>query len=458
MYYGVENRETLYGFRTGELAGLTREERARRQRENARRDPFKKRLLVVQHQGLRHAENTEPLFTNAQPGSSLEEALRGVSLTDLRAAARSVGISLKGITRKNDVVSKLSQELPTAFEAFEEFMTNTDTKSFETHLRLLRGEALNYDDINASLVSRFDWSPFFLVCKAVGKGTCFMPDELRKGLSILDFEPLSAERSILDLVSRALDIATTFCGLVHVDDLYEMIVRSPSGAMLGGEEFEKALGLLTEGFGTRQFLWTDGDVRYVAHWRLSGSRIWYDDQSYSRDLGSPTPAWAHRHDAELGEQPWPSNRISLLAERHRAIASRIESLVMGSEEAADLMYKLPSVVALSEYFDAHVPWGSNELTFSDDMIDMLVKSFLFENQSLGSILEWLTKKGWYLAEGTNSAPRLTKLICDLSRELPRWEYNGWSEREYLDMLSMPCIISETQPFEGEDSNELSPAA
>ena len=55
----------------------------------------------------------------------------------------------------------------------------------------------------------------------------------------------------------------------------------------------------------------------------------------------------------------------------------------------------------------------------------------------------LTRQGWYLCEGFNVAPMLTSLVVGLYKGLPRWELNGWSEVEYIDMQGYPRLIGES---------------
>lgn len=121
-------------------------------------------------------------------------------------------------------------------------------------------------------------------------------------------------------------------------------------------------------------------------------------------------------------------------------------LSLCGNEIASFVYNLPSVVALTSYFDAHVPRNESDLTFADFMVDRLIGSFLVGNAKLVSVLKELTNEGWFLSEGSNVAVELTMLVRDLYLNLPRWEFNGWSQREYLDMLDVPCLISESSRF------------
>ncbi|MBR3224052.1 MAG: hypothetical protein IKF78_01875 [Atopobiaceae bacterium] len=113
------------------------------------------------------------------------------------------------------------------------------------------------------------------------------------------------------------------------------------------------------------------------------------------------------------------------------------------KSVSEYVYGLPCVQSLTSYFDLHVPSGENEYTFADRMVDELICNFLFRRHTLLAELERLTRQGWYLCEGFNTAPMLTSLVVGLYRGLPRWELNGWSEAEYIDMQGYPSLIEES---------------
>ena len=113
------------------------------------------------------------------------------------------------------------------------------------------------------------------------------------------------------------------------------------------------------------------------------------------------------------------------------------------KSAGEYVYGLSCVQSLVSYFDLHVPSDQNEYTFADRMVDELICNFLFRRHTLLAELGRLTRQGWHLCEGFNAAPMLTSLVVGLYRGLPRWEFNGWSELEYLDMQGYPYLIGET---------------
>ena len=152
-----------------------------------------------------------------------------------------------------------------------------------------------------------------------------------------------------------------------------------------------------------------------------------------------------------------------LAQRHDGLMARAATDALADKTVADYVYGLDCVRQLTDYFDTHVPIHEDDWNFAYKETDAIIGDFMFGRATLSNVLGRLTKKGWYLAEGSNAAPKLTQLVCKLYREIPRWEFNGWSEQEVIDMQGLPCLIGEslklglTNPSNPEDETyELEP--
>lgn len=179
--------------------------------------------------------------------------------------------------------------------------------------------------------------------------------------------------------------------------------------------------------------WVHEGVTYVA---LTAYPIRIDDYDYY----GLTDSLARNYRLE----PMRNDELyASLASCHQQVLSRAGMGDLAHKSVSEYVYGLPCVQSLVSYFDLHVPRGEDEYIFADLMVDELICNFLFRHHTLLAELERLTRKGWYLCEGFNTAPTLTSLVVGLYRGLPRWEFNGWSEVEYIDMRGYPCLIGES---------------
>lgn len=434
MNYGIQNTSVLTKFHKGCLAGLDPVERARKQTESWRYEPTALRALSLPTTRSTATPHCRKPNTKATAGSPLIDALQGSTVSELYDGARRIGLSIQSGLRKADLISILVGYVPTAQEQFISFATKVDSAAFEVLLRTLSGETVGHDRHNDLPYYVPNLIPFTFVCSAEDGYASYMPPELQEAIAGIDMNHLAEQRAAFDLVNKALHAYTTLCGIALLEDVYGYLDNG-SDRHFDRSLFDQHVATLTKHPLVAPYhLVTIDDLTYVEQRFESSShrkklcRHW-DDYDYGFE----------HHRKRLSSTLAPKELI----EQHRFVASRLDSLDTCDFDVESYVYSLTCVKDLTSYFDAHVPTGSYDEFFADEMVDELIRRFLFENASLRETLLVLTEEGWFMSEGSNAAPQLTRLICNLYRELPRWELNGWSERECIDMLDAPCLISET---------------
>jgi len=432
MSYAIENELVPSGFFKGALADLSVEERQREletYREEDWRSSDRVRLLALHLPkptttwgGIRPSERNPS--TKASPSSSLRQALEGLRADELRRLARSLDHDVDLPRYKAEVVDLLATRLPGSTEGLFRDLAETDSKTIGLVERCIRGEVEN---VRADIPYLL---PHVFTSGAGSWKEAFMPPEVRAAYAEADLRPLRAraiERErLLDFVA----FHALVCGVVSMDDLYAHYAGLHENSPVGRHAFVECVKDQARLGTSIYYVHATADQDYVCHGRL--------DQSWNRSY------YLEPHSRERpadGFRPWAMRDLLIKrAKEHSIRALELDEAQL--EEAADV-YGLPCVSDLTAFFDAHVPNGENGYEFADAMVDILLEGIMMRGASLSSVIWWLSRTGWYLAEGTNTAPRLTKLVFDLFREIPRWEFGGWSEREYCKRHGLPQIVSET---------------
>ena len=439
----IKNQDVLTGFKVGRLAGLDQKDRAARQQDQRgwRGVTNHSRLFGAPPLSWQTPQRCTSATTKASLGCTLEEALDGATASSLKEAMKVVNLHLRSGARKDELVHALAMGVPMATDQFATFLATIDDESFDITCRAASGAVITHEGSQRSERSIPNLLPFVFACQDGSSICSFMPDELQRVFSKVGYASISRRRSLLSTVATEMDTHLSLCGIATPSQLFSHLQEQSQDTCLSREEFDEALNLLLGSHVTHCHSFSVDGEDYLQHELLGWIRR---DTTYWFKYTCPSApslylSWKVPMQTKLSKE--------LLVDRRRSLISRFEGTAAQSGDVASYVYGLECVLRLTSFFDAHVPQGQDDLTFADQMVDLLIYLVMIQGQSLAAVLGWLTKTGWFLCEGTNSAPRLTKLIYDFYREIPRWEYGGWSELELMDLMSLPCIISESQPFE-----------
>lgn len=431
MGYHIENDRVPPGFRRGMLAGLDQQERSEKLLERHRlgyRAGQRDRPLRHSLGNVRQWRQDSP-HTKEEPMASLERLVGGYTVDSIRDLLRKAGYDKRFPTRKAELVDiAVNEALPLPRERFVEALATADEATLQLVRRIAAGERVPARD------GLYELFPFVFVSKVAGTSVAFMPPELQRAYAQVDLEPLVLRRREEDIVMGLVTTYVTLCGVASMDDMASHYLALGEHPLLDREAFVDMVATLARKDGSCFSVFEAGDKRYVCHEQLDKHRIQSDGSfRYEYDRRDSTPPDAFR----------PNEMRIALVQHHEGLPSRaLEAHVIGFD-AVEYVYGLPCVRNLVTYFDEHVPEGENEYVFADKMVDILLEAVMIRCATLSTVIWWLTRMGWYLAEGTNTSPRLTRLVFDLFRQLPRWEFNGWSETEVLERFGTHHLISET---------------
>lgn len=431
-YYAIEDKNVYTGFHCGALGGLDankREEAKLKMPYSYPWDSYTRLLDRIPNMDARTREK-KPVC-KAGPGSSLRDCLLGTNVSDLRNIANGARIELLGASRKADLVELLFNKLPKQVERFDEVVSNLGLDAIFVVERLLEGELVG--DGRQWCTNGMGSFPFAFLCNKESKLTWFMPLELREAFAKVDVHKYSERQETYAAVARLLSTYVVLGGIVPVQEVLDVCGQSVPGGLFSEEQAMRAVRELTRGFRSPFKRWEHEGATYIA---LDAYPVSVDDCEYC-DF-SDESSRDYRLESMRGDKSYAS-----LVSCHQQALPRAGMDDLLHKSVSEYVYGLPCVQSLVSYFDLHVPSGENEYTFADRMVDELICNFLFRRHTLLTELERLTRQGWYLCEGFNTAPMLTSLVVGLYRGLPRWELNGWSEAEYIDMQGYPSLIGES---------------
>ena len=430
--YTIEDRNVYTGFHRGALGGLDANEREEAKLKSSRSYPWSSYIRLLDRiPNLDVRKREERRVCKASLGSSLRDCLLGGTVCDLRSIAYGARIALSRVSRKADLVEILVNELPKQAERFEEVVSGLELDALSMVEHLLEGEFVGEQQYPCTY--GMDSFPFAFLCQREGNPTWFMPPELREAFSEVDVHKYSKRRRTYAGVARLLSTSVVLGGIVPVQEVLDAYRQSIPEDSFSEEEAIQAVRELTRDLRGPFYRWEHGGVAYVAlaAYPISANDPGYCDfaDGFSRDYRLES----------VGDDGLYASLVSC----HQRALPRAGMDDLRCKSAGEYVYGLSCVQSLVSYFDLHVPSDQNEYTFADRMVDELICNFLFRRHTLLAELGRLTRQGWHLCEGFNAAPMLTSLVVGLYRGLPSWEFNGWSELEYLDMQGYPYLIGET---------------
>lgn len=431
-YYAIEDKHAYTGFHCGALGGLDASKREEAKLEKYHSYPWDSytRLLDRIPELDVHTRSEKPVC-KASLGSSLRDCLQGSTVSDLRDIADGAKIALSGASRKADIVELLFNELPKQADTFDEVVSGLGLDAISVVGRLLEGEFV--EEERRSCTNGMGSFPFAFLCREMGRLTWFMPRELCEAFVKVDVCEHSKRQETRATVARLISTYVVLGGIVSVQEVLDACRQSTPEDLFSEEQAMQAVHELTRYFLDPFTRWEHEGVTYIA---LAAYPTLVDDREYCEFTYGTSPKYRL-------ESMRDNNLYASLVSCRQQVLPRAEMGDLLHKSVSEYVYGLPCVQSLAHYFDSHVPSGENEYTFADRMVDELICNFLFRRYSLLAELGRLTRQGWYLCEGFNSAPMLTSLVIGLYRGLPRWELNGWSEVEYIDMQGYPCLIGES---------------
>ena len=431
-YYAIEDKDVYTGFHCGALGGLDASEREEARLEKPRSYPWDRYTRLLDRiPNLDVPRRDEKPVCKARLGSSLRDCLTGSTVSDLRKIAYGARIALSGANRKADIIELLCNELPKQADRFDEAVSSLGFDAVSLVERLLEGESVGMG--RRPRVNGMGSFPFAFLCKEAGNHTWFMPLELREAFAKVDVRKYSKRQETRAAIAKLLSTYVVLGGIVPVQEMLDAYRQSVPEDLFSEEQAMQAVHELTRGLRSPFSQREHEGVAYIA---LRAYPIRVDDSEYCEF----TDAFSRKYRLESMRDDEP---FASLVSCHQKVLPRAGMDDMLHKSVSEYVYGLPCVQSLVSYFDSHVPSGENEYTFADRMVDELICNFLFRRQTLLAELGRLTRQGWYLCEGFNTAPTLTSLVVGLYRGLPRWELNGWSEVEYIDMQGYPCLIGES---------------
>lgn len=428
-YYAIEDKNVYVGFHCGALGGLDANKREETRLEKSRSDPWYRYTRILDRiPNLDVRTIDEKPVCKASIGSSLRDCLVGSTISDLRTIADDARIARSGANRKADLVELLFNELPKKADRFDEVVSGLGFDAIAVVERLLEGEFVGQGrQLRANEMGSF---PFAFLCNKAGNPTWFMPVELRESFAKVDVHKYSKLQETCAAIARLLSTYVVLGGVVPVQEVLDAYRQLVPEDLHSEEQAIQAVRELTRGLQAPFRRREQEGVTYIAL------------------AAYPTPDGDYEY-CDFTDDNWRlestgDNKLyASLVSCHQQVMPRAGMGDLLHKRVSEYVYGLPCVQSLVSYFDLHVPSGENEYTFADRMVDELICNFLFRRHTLLAELGRLTRQGWYLCEGFNTAPMLTSLVVGLYRGLPRWELNGWSEVEYLDMQGYPCLIEES---------------
>lgn len=431
-YYAIEDKNVFSGFHRGALSGLGASRREEAKQEGFcfyySRERYTRMLYRAPDTDI-YRRGEKPVC-KAGPGSSLHECLLRSTAQDLRAVASAADIKLPKNSRKAELAEFLNVELPKQVDRFDKAISDLRLEALAIVQKLLEGESVSMNDYSCR--SELGAFPFVFLCADGNAYSWFMPQELRDAFSEVDTCRYSEHLKMHADVAQLVLAHTVLGGIVPLQDVLDAYKRLVPEDSFDEGQFLRVVRELTRDWNSMFKRWNYGGVDYLA---LAAYPVGSEGCEHYDFMDSSSRSYRL-------ESIWDDGRWVSLASLHKQVLPRAGMDDLLDVSVGDYVYGLPCVQELVSYFDQHVPNNENEYEFADRAVDELICNFMFKRHTLAAELKRLTRQGWYLCEGFNSAPMLTSLVVRLYQELPRWEFNGWSEVEFIDMQGYPCLIGE----------------
>ncbi|MDM8300010.1 hypothetical protein [Collinsella tanakaei] len=448
-------RELPIGVHRGELAGLSQEDRAwelgqYRGYDEKERPPRRREPLRCAY-GCRAAYQA----IKEEPPTDLEGYLLTTTKSELNAIASRVGIEKPGKILKVDLARELSSVLPAHGEVLEQALVACDDEQYETFKMLLDtpGAAISYRDVKRSECPNVTpMPPFTNLFKRGRDYDAGMPPQVVEMARGLDLAAIEDTRRRDDHIVHTAQVMTDLVGAVT---LAEIAARCEELFGFRPEEHEVEDALI-EAYRDYRY-----DVTFVpwGAWRDGGSNIVVDaeldtfERLSAANGDSVRRAWAFT--------PWMTEAKAIPgasgphldeydrgAPAYRLISDqtywdRFGRLEIDSSlaemDVIDWEKRLPEIVALRDWLDAHVPDRESDHQFADDVIDELLRR---RSARVDATVFAAWSQRYELFRLTSDAEELCSLLAKAACALPSWRYGGRSAHAVAGLLATARAASE----------------
>lgn len=433
------------GAHRGLLAGLS---------EEAREKCVNERVEEMRHGGD-EADCVEELRSRAQkamPVSSLADTLATDKKAVLEEDARSWGIRGASSLRKAQVAGRLADEWRKKPEILFNTLVTCYDADFSTFCELLAAPdgRIEFAEKDAAPHRYLMPSPpISRLYLHEGVFTALIPDELRDQALTLDLDAIRVRRERVERVRHLAEVVAELCGAAAVRDLpvrYEelygervdlvglvddlLVLQRRMGSC---PTFELWLNREAPGYG-------DADDKtpfaYVIHYSLGDAEIgedMYEDvladlgkdgEKIERDRVEGVLDDLERRIAREREQRDKMLRGLIEAHAQKAAYGPVPlDASLAKEEVYDWKCRLPEVVNLRGWLDAHVPDDEDDCLYADYVIEQLLDVQMGCARPT-EIVDVASELGVF--ESTADVEGAMGRIMAVVNALPDWWNNGWS--------------------------------
>ena len=234
--------------------------------------------------------------------------------------------------------------------------------------------------------------------------------EVMAALENVDWMDLETNRLHVADALQAATVASTFCGLAAVDDVYALYAQWASDPI--AED---------------QFLYAVVNAAEVRNVDFELTNI--GDELYFEDLALATEADRIDDEEEL---KMFEGYLDHIIRCHRDVPMRTFPPELQTKDPSEWKAELPSIAKLYGLLLANAPADRDAHEWAED----ITLGFAFDplvSSNAGDQAEMLVNCG--LDPKVANSPALRSVLAAMNDELPQWENNGWSNRELRELQS-----------------------
>lgn len=451
--YGLrESESSSRGFHRGALQGLVGEERERLVMDR----------LVAESGGLAEYAKGRLSASQVKPpvDRRLRTALQGLSMDMIRGILRRAGVGGRSGLRKTELVELAcsSFDAEQSVQLIADMLQCLDNRQ----LALVAGLAVEGDGSRWFEPNDYGLAPsapFTFAYPEEDGFRVFMPDELRHPAVAQIASELMGYRARLDEAASVLDGCTQCCGVIAVDDAYDIYLANFVDP-LPYDEFEDLLDPDCDLCASESLVF-DGGL-YAVHFTLGEGMARSDALRDARrvvmeeamaDLCAANPVAglddvvdrALQEDGRIARSV--SERFHELHRRYLTASKKVVARLIECHAGRErkllshfgveddfyrAAYSSPEALALRECLDSMVPDSENDYFFAERALEDFAAAAV-EGGRLDLAMEGLLCHGYDVR--VPETARLIRLATNLFNALPMWENNGWSPAELCERMT-----------------------